>query len=98
MAIEQKHPNSRIVIVDEDSELGSVLDSIDNDPILRERGGVRYRVERQPSGLIYPKHPERLQEALRKTFGAMASTFTEEFRQELREQGEQDSLGRPADR
>jgi hypothetical protein len=98
MAVEQKHSLPRIFVVDEDSQLGRVFDSIGNDPILLDRGGVQYRVERRPSGLIHPKHPERLQEALRKSYGAMAGTFTEEFRRELREQGEQDSLGRPADR
>ena len=98
MAVEQNHSRPRIFIVDENSQLGPVLDSIGNDPILLDRGGVQYRVERRSSGLIYPKHPERLQEALQKSYGAMADTFTEDFRRELREQGEQDSLGCPADR
>ena len=97
MAVEQRHRAEQVVVIEPESEIARVLDQASDAPLIVQMDGVRYRIERQSDGLIHPPNPRGLREALDRSFGSMAGTFTEEFRRELREQGEQDSHGRPAD-
>ena len=97
MAVEQRHRAEQVVVVAPESEIARVLDQASDAPLIVQMDGVRYRIERQRDGLIHPPNPRGLREALRRSAGAFARIDTEELKRDLREQGEQDSHGRPAD-
>ncbi len=97
MAVEQRHRAEQVVVVAPESEIARVLDQASDAPLIVQMDGVRYRIERQSDGLIHPPNPRGLREALRRSAGAFARIDTEELKRDLREQGEQDSHGRPAD-
>lgn len=96
MAIDHAQ-REQVITVEPESDLARVLGRASDAPLLVQLDGVRYRIERQRDGLIHPPNPRGLREALDRSFGAMAGSFPEDFRRELREAGEQDSHGRPAE-
>lgn len=97
MVAEQRDHEPRVVVIEPGDELADVLDRVNDGPLVLRRGGVRYRIERQDDGLIYPRNPRGLREALRRSAGAFARIDTEQLKRDPREQGERDSVGRPAE-
>ncbi len=97
MAIDQHIREAQVSVVEPGSEIAQVLDRADTAPLLVQVDGVRYRIQREDAGLIHPRNPRGLREALRRSAGAFARMDTEELKRDLREQGEQDSTGRPAE-
>lgn len=98
MAIDQTH-REQVITVEPGSELARVLDRASAAPLLVQVNGTRYRIEREREreGLIHPPNPRGLREALDRSAGALARIDTDELKRDLREQGEQDSHGRPAE-
>ncbi len=98
MAIDQKPRAAQVVVVEPGGEIARVLDRATDAPLIIQVNGARYRIERQrDDGLIHPPNPRGLREALRRSAGAFARIDTEELKRDLREQGKQDSVGRPAE-
>jgi hypothetical protein len=87
----------KTIIVQPGSELAEVVDQAAEAPILLEKNGQRYRLTREPSEPLAGYDPERTREALRQSFGTLRGVDVEELKRDLRDQREQDSIGRPAD-
>jgi len=97
MAIDQQNQATQVIVVEPGSEIARVRDRASASPLVVQLDGVRYRIEREDDGLIHPPNPRGLSSALRRSAGAFAQIDTEELKKDLREQGEQDSIGRPAE-
>jgi hypothetical protein len=81
----------RIIQVQEDTTLAAVLDAADNDPVLVERNGARYRVEYEPVDLFADYDAEATLNALRSMFGALKNPDRASLKMRLHAQREQDS-------
>lgn len=90
--------NVKTIIVESGSELAAVVDQAADAPILLEKNGQRYRLAREPKDPMAGYDPERARAALDRVFGMLSGVDVEELKRDLREQREQDSIGRPADR
>lgn len=91
----------RHIPVDQDSELGKVLDEVwaGGELVVLEINGHSYRLTPQPQTADDPwkgYDPERVKQALVASAGAFAGMDTERLKRELREQRGQHSHGRPA--
>jgi hypothetical protein len=75
---------ARVIAVKPDEELARVLDAADSTPVIVERDGVQYRVERQTDDVWADYDPERVREGLRRSAGAFAGIDVEAFKQDLR--------------
>jgi hypothetical protein len=84
------------IAVQSEDEVGQLLKQADEAPLFLERNGVRYRVSREPDDLFADYDPERVRIALEESRGALAGVDIEALKADLREQREQDSIGRPA--
>jgi hypothetical protein len=87
---------TKTIVVEPDSEIGRLLKQADEQPLLVQKNGVRYRVSREVDDPFANYDPERALEALRKSAGALKGVDIEKLKAELREQRGQDSVGRPA--
>jgi hypothetical protein len=89
---------TRTVVVAPDSEVGKLLEQADQAPLVIERNGARYRVVREPDAVdpFADYDPVEARAALNRVFGILSGVDREALKAELREQREQDSLGRPA--
>jgi hypothetical protein len=90
MAVQRK-----VVVIEPDSEVARLLDVADESPLVLELNGAHYHLVRDPDELPTPRHRTSLREALRRSAGALANIDVEELKRDLREQREQNSIGRP---
>jgi hypothetical protein len=97
MSIDQQEREARVIVVEPERAIAQVLDRAKTSPLVVQLDGVRYRIQREDDGLIYPRNPRGLREAPRRSAGAFARIDTDELKRDLREQGEQASTGRPAE-
>ncbi|MGH2533591.1 MAG: hypothetical protein ACRDJW_14935 [Thermomicrobiales bacterium] len=87
----------KTIIVEPDSELAAVVEQAAEAPILLEKNGQRFRLTRESEDRIANHDPERTREALRRSFGTLRGVDVEDLKRDLREQREQDSIGRPSE-
>lgn len=85
-----------LIYVDPASETGRLLKLVGNEPVTIESDGIRYRIERDEPNLIADYDPEKVRKALHSLIGIYEGLDIEEFKREILEQREQDSIGRPA--
>lgn len=82
--------------------LPAIFDALaqSQNPVFVERAGQLFRVEAEPRsrpGDIWAGYdPERVRQGLRRSAGAFAAIDRDQLLADLREQREQDSIGRPA--
>ena len=81
MAVQAQEP---VIIVKPDKELARVLDAADRTPVIVERAGVQYRIERQPDDVWAGYDPKRVREGLRRSAGAFAGIDAAAFKEDLR--------------
>ena len=96
MSIDQQPQEPRVIVVEPERAIAQVLDRR-RPPLVVQMDGVRYRIQREDDRLNLPRNPRGLREALRRSAGAFARIDTDELKRDLREQGEQASIGRPAE-
>jgi hypothetical protein len=85
-----------VIVVQSEGEVGQLLKQADEAPLFLERNGVRYRVSRERDDLFADYDPAAVRVALEKSRGALTGVDIEALKADLREQREQDSIGRPA--
>lgn len=87
----------KTITVQPGSELAGILEQAAEGPLVLEKNGTRFRLTREPEDLFANYDPERTRAALERSRGALQGVDVEELKRDLREQREQDSIGRPAD-
>lgn len=88
----------KVIPVEPGSDVDHFLKQADDQPIIAEAHGHRFRVVREPVDPFANYDPERVRAGLSRIAGLLKDVDTEALKAELREQREQDSIGRPADR
>ena len=89
----------KIIHVRPESEVAHLLEEAESVPVILEKDGEFYRLnreERKPEDIWAGYDPQQAREALKRSIGALAHVNREELLRDLREQREQDSHGRPA--
>jgi hypothetical protein len=87
----------KTIIVQPGSELAEVVDEAADGPVRLVKDGQRFRLVREENGLFADYDPDRVREALRRSFGVLRGVDIDELQRDLKEQREQDSSGRPGD-
>lgn len=96
MAIQHK-----LIHITDETDLQSVLQQAAREPVVLEKGGLRYILSRTETEDTDTRRdsthaPEAVRRALERSAGAFAGMDTARFKRELRDQREQDTSGRPA--
>ncbi len=85
----------RTLRVEPTSELNELLDAVDSAPVTLLRSGVRYRLAREDEALFVNYDPVRERAALQAAAGSLKGFNVKEFLEQIREERDQDSIGRP---
>ena len=80
----------KVITVEPDSDLGRILDEATERGAVLEKGGIRFRILREPA-----QETDQAWDALQRSFGILKGIDRERLKAELREQRGQDSQGRP---
>lgn len=88
----------RVILVDEESDIGRFLEQAEEEPFVADIGGRRFRVILDTTERSNSYDPERARRSFQKIVGIFEGADTAALREELLAQREQDSIGRPADR
>jgi hypothetical protein len=88
----------KVIHVEPDSETGKLLKLVEDEPISVELEGKRYTIEPEKTAPFEGYDPAKALEGLRSLAGLFSDIDVEAFKRETRENREQDSIGRPADR
>jgi hypothetical protein len=86
----------RTVTVEPDSEVARILKRAADEPLVIDTRTARYRVVREADDPFRDYDPSAVQEALRRSAGALAGLDIEARKAEISEERAQDSRGRPA--
>jgi hypothetical protein len=87
----------KVIHVEPESETGKLLKLVADEPISVESGGKRFKIEREKTDLFEDYDPAKALEGLRSLIGLYSGMDVDEFMREIKEQREQDSIGRPAE-
>lgn len=82
----------KLIHIEPGGEAEKLLKLVGEEPITVECGGVRYRIEREVVDLFADYDPEKALAALRSLIGIYDGLDIEEFKREILEQREQDSI------
>ena len=85
MAIEQKQRHHTIA-AGPGTELGTILDLADDAPVVIDRNGVHYHLEREGENTPTSTDREAFREALRRSAGTLAGIDGEQLKQDIRHQ------------
>jgi hypothetical protein len=88
----------KVIPVEPGSDVDRFLKQADDQPIIAEAHGHRFRVVREPVDPFANYDPERVKAGLARISGLLKGVDIEDLKAELRQQRGQDSSGRPADR
>ncbi len=91
MAIDHKQRTQAIAIGPE-TDLGKILDLAHDAPVVIERNGVRFRVERDAQDTATPRDPEAFRNALRRSAGTLAGIDGDQLKRDLRLQRGHDDV------
>ena len=87
----------KMIPVEPGSDVDEFLRQADEQPIIAVAHGRRFRVVREPVDIFANYDVERVREGLVRISGLLKEVDVEALKAELREQRDQDSIGRPAD-
>ena len=85
----------RVIPVEPGSDVDRFLEQADDQPIIAEAHGRRFRVVREPSDPFANYDPERVKAGLAASAGAFAGVDVDALKDMLREERTQASDGRP---
>jgi hypothetical protein len=89
----------RIIHVAPGGELAEIVDLSEETPVVLERNGRRFRLVREAApDPLAGYDPERTLRAFERAAGILKGIDAEALKAEIREQRQQDSIGRPVER
>lgn len=88
----------KVISVPPDSELARVLEEVAAGNVVLENAGKRFRVVPEREDPFAGYDPERVRQALVRSFGSLKGLDIETFLEELREQRGQDRFDLPTER
>ncbi len=90
----------KVIHIEPESETGKLLRLVEAGPVSLEFEGKTFRIERERHGkkdIFADYDPQKALESLRSLQGLFSGMDVDEFMREMKEQREQDSVGRPAE-
>jgi len=90
----------KVIQAEPGGEFEKLLRLVENETVSIESGGKRYRIEPERQGkedIFADYDPEKALAGLRKGIGMFAGMDVDAFIRDIKDQREQDSIGRPAE-
>jgi hypothetical protein len=88
----------KVIPVEPGSDVDEFLEQAVEQPIIAVVRGRRFRVVQEPEDIFANYDPERVKAGLSRITGLLKGVDVDALLEELRQQREQDSIGRPAEK
>ena len=86
----------KFIPIEPDSDVDRFIMQASDQPVVTNSHGMRFRIVREPQPTPRPPYdPERFRESILGLRGIFQGLDVEEFKKEILEEREQDSVGRP---